>query len=541
MTTPAIKEWLGVGDEQDEKKLKRKTPKEESAEEVPIPEGSRNGTMFDYCVRLARLGLKEEEVAALAVTKAMECEEGSHEYTDEEIMWSANSALSYAQGGLTGDRFVSALYIDEICSDSKVITLHGEPYVYEGGVFKPWPVEEIKRRIWELSHRTASVAQINNTLELLGIETFVHPDEVNPPGWLNTRSGIINPESGELVPHSPDKLFTVQLLVVCEHPPKGENPRPPRCPLFSKYLEQALPDPLQRDLVWEIIGYCLTTDCRMEKAIILFGFGGNGKTVLLNVIRALLRGFVSELRLSELTHRFRSAMLTDKLVNISSENEAVELVDDALVKSLISGEPLTVEQKHKDPITIKPFAKLIIAGNHFPRSRDRSKGYFRRWLTLHFNQEIPEDKQDKQLSEKIVESELDEIFYGALIGLQRLRRNGRFTVPESSRALLEEYERTTNPVLTFIEQHIAIVPDGREYLQDIYNKYRSWCEGQGHRNPLNQPNFRKEIEQRTGKIVERLTGGKFGFKGLVLVEAQRIRDIQDGIKRSKKCASTETT
>jgi putative DNA primase/helicase len=219
-------------------------------------------------------------------------------------------------------------------------------------------------------------------------------------------------------------------------------------------------------------------------------------------------------------------------VNISAEGEAVDLIDDAVVKSIISGEPLAVEQKYKDPVIIKPFCKLIIATNHLPRSRDKSRGYFRRWLILHFDTEIPEDRQDKQLSQHIIDSELDEIFYGALLGLRRLRERDAFTVPESSKTLLNEYERTTNPAITFIEEHLAVVPEGNEYLQDIYGKYGNWCEKQGHKNRLNQPNLRKEIEKRTGKVPIRLTGGKVGFKGLVLTEAQRLREIAEGMKRS---------
>ena len=192
-----------------------------------------------------------------------------------------------------------------------------------------------------------------------------------------------------------------------------------------------------------------------------------------------------------------------------------------------------VEQKHRDPVVIRPFCKLIVATNHLPRSRDKSRGYFRRWFILDFSVEIPEEQQDKQLSKEIIESELSEIFYGALIGLRRVREQGCFTVPDSSKALLNEYERMTNPAITFIEEHLAIVPTGREYLQEIYYKYVSWCETQGHKNPLNQPNLRREIEKRTGKEVVRLTAGKRGFKGLVLTEAQRLREITEGMKRSE--------
>jgi putative DNA primase/helicase len=478
-------------------------------------------------------GLSDHEVEILTQYKNLEiCDQP---LTDDEMLEIMKYANRYeAEYGLSGKDFKPKLFTDAILKKWKIISLYGKHYRYEAGVYNSWDDIQIKKVVLDWSNGNASVSQMDNLVKRLAVETFVMPEEVNPIGLLNTMSGIINPESGEIFPHTPDDKFTIQLPLKCDTPPTGQNPRPPHCPLFNKFLEKVLPDPVQREAAWQILGYCLTTDCRHEKGFILYGGGSNGKTVFLNILRAMLGDLVSELRLSDLSHPFRPSMLLNKTVNISAEGEAVDLIDDAIVKSVISGEPLAVEQKHRDPVVIRPFCKLIIATNHLPRSRDKSKGYFRRWFILDFNTEIPENEQDKQLSQKIIESELGEIFYGALVGLRKLREKGGFTVPESSKALLDEYEKMTNPAILFIEEHLAVVPDGNEYLQDIYYKYLAWCEKQGHKNSLNQPNLRREIEKRTGKELARLTGGKTGFKGIVLTEAQRLREIAEGMKRSAR-------
>ena len=497
-----------------------------------IGERGRRDNLFRYaCSKVAQGLSDQDELYILVASRNLDVCDTPLE--TDEILEIVDYAAKYdAQYGLSGREFKPKLFTEAILREWRIINLYGRHYRYDGGVYTPWDDMQIKRVVLDWSNGNASVAQMDNLVKRLAIETFVGPEGVSPVGWLNTLSGVINPETGEIVPHTPDSKFTIQLPLRCDNPPTRDNSRPPDCPLFSRFLEDVLPDAAQRDAAWEILGYCLTTDCRLEKAIILYGGGSNGKTVFLNVLRAMLQGLVSELRLSDLSHTFRPAMLLNKTVNISAEGEAVDLIDDAVVKSVISGEPLAVEQKHRDPVVIRPFCKLIIATNHLPRSRDKSRGYFRRWLILDFGVEIPENQQDKQLSTKIIESELDEVFYGALIGLRRLRTRGCFTVPESSKSILNEYEKMTNPAITFIEEHLAIVPTGRECLQDIYYKYVSWCEKQGHKNQLNQPNLRREIEKRTGKELVRLTAGKRGFKGLVLTEAQRLREIMEGMKRS---------
>ena len=101
-------------------------------------------------------------------------------------------------------------------------------------------------------------------------------------------------------------------------------------------------------------------------------------------------------------------------MNITAEGESTEYVDDVAIKSLISGEDMTVERKYCDPVSIKPYAKLIVAAIP-PRTKDKSYGDFRRWIPISFGVEIPLRNETKRLAKKIVSEELDEIFCGALL------------------------------------------------------------------------------------------------------------------------------
>jgi P4 family phage/plasmid primase-like protien len=483
-----------------------------------ITEGDRNEHLFKYACQKVAQGLSEIEVSACVTYENItRCEPQTD---DDEVAEIVESAMKYdKEHSLSGKDFDPKVYVAQILMTWNVINLYGAHYRYAKGVYESWSALDIEKTILEWSKGTATVSQMENLVKRLEIETHLEPESVNPQGLLCLRNGILDAETGQIKDHSPHIPFTIQLPVTCLDPPIPQNPREPNCPSFKKFLSEVLPDTGQQDALWEIFGYCLSTDCRYEKGFIFFGDGSNGKTVVLDIMRAMLKGYVSGLRLSDLGHTYRPSMLVDKLVNISAEGEAVELVDDSIVKSVISGEPMPVERKYKDPVYVKPFAKLVIATNHLPRTRDKSFGYFRRWLILHFNQEIAQDRQDKQLAKKIIATELDEIFYGALLGLQRLRTTDGFTVSESSRMTLREYEDQVNPVITFIEENLTDGPsEDKEYLQSIYSQYTHWCKRQGH-NPLSQPNLRKEIEKRKGLKAERLTNGRMGFKGLCLAEA----------------------
>jgi len=506
-----IKDWLDIDDEpQPEAKKPSIHPSER------LTEGERNDNLFRYACQKVAQGLAEEEVDLLAICRNEDyCDPPLN---DSELSTIVKSALTYTKDhSLSGEKFDPAIYIAHILMTERVINLYGDFYRYENGVYGLWKPVQIKKILWDWSNKTASVSQLKNTVELLEIETHTDPEEVNRPGLLNLKNGVIDPASMTLLPHSPKRKFTIQLLVVYDPDRKTKKPRFRR---FQQYLDRVLPEREQQFLLWEILGYCLTTDCRYEKAVLLLGSGHNGKTVLLDIIRALLKGYVSELKLADLSHPYRPSLLENKLVNITAEGESLELVDDVMIKSLISGEDMTVERKFKDPQTIKPYVKLVVAANSLPRTRDKSFGYFRRWIPVHFGVKITEEEKDPTLSEKIIVEELDEIFYGALLGLQRLRKNGRFTTPTSSQVILQDYERLTNPLISYVDEIIELDAEQSSPLSRLYSGYRDWCRINGHRNPMNKQSFRQELEREFGRRewkceYKKLTSGYYGFSGVL--------------------------
>ncbi len=146
---------------------------------------------------------------------------------------------------------------------------------------------------------------------------------MNPRGVLNLKNGLLNLESGTLDPHTPEVLTTVQTETAFD--PAAE------CPLWLQTIEEILPDPESRHLLAQIAGYCLTPDNSHQKAFILYGEGSNGKSVITDVLEALIgRENFAALHLSDLKERFRLTELQNKLVNFISEVESKGLVDDAL-------------------------------------------------------------------------------------------------------------------------------------------------------------------------------------------------------------------
>ena len=150
---------------------------------------------------------------------------------------------------------------------------------------------------------------------------------------------------------------------------------------------------------------------------------------------------------------------------------------------------------------VVPTAKLVIAANSRPTFVDRSEGLWRRLVPVPFNVTIPEDKQDKRLTEKLA-AELPGIFNWALKGLKRLNEQGRFTESTLVKAATEEYKLECNPVRLFLaEVGLQADPAEEKFVEvhNLYGGYAQWSKENGFQ-PLNASNFGKELRKSFPKV-----------------------------------------
>jgi len=105
----------------------------------------------------------------------------------------------------------------------------------------------------------------------------------------------------------------------------------------------------------------------------LVGPGANGKSVLLNLLVEFLgRENVSAVSPAQLDNKFQRAHLLGKLANIVTELPQGATLPDEAMKSITSGEAMTVEFKYKAAFEFRPYSTIVIATNHLPHTRDFS-------------------------------------------------------------------------------------------------------------------------------------------------------------------------
>jgi putative DNA primase/helicase len=296
---------------------------------------------------------------------------------------------------------------------------------------------------------------------------------------INLKNGTfhITPQDQLLKDFDKDDFLTYQLPFAFDE--EAEAPQ------FTKYLNRVIPDVSQQQILAEFIGHVFvrTSSLKLEKALILFGGGANGKSVFFEIINALLGSEnITSYGLQSLTNEngYYRAMIGNKLLNYTSEIS--NNINSSVFKQLVSGEPIECRLPHGVPFIIKDYAKLMFNANELPKDVENTEAFFRRFLLLDFNVTIPEHERDPELAKRIISHELPGIFNWVLDGLNRLLHNKRFTHSAAADNLVRTFRQDSDTLHLFMEDYGYVSDNFEEIpLKVLYNEYKSFCLDSGYK------------------------------------------------------------
>jgi putative DNA primase/helicase len=299
---------------------------------------------------------------------------------------------------------------------------------------------------------------------------------------------------GKLYPH--DKKDNLHYVLPFDYLPEAT------CPIFIDYLEYCLPDEEKRKVIQEFLGYVFTPNevCNLEKCLLLYGEGSNGKSVLYRVINELLgKENISSYSIPQLTDKqkgeYYTVNLQNKLLNYCSDTKGA-FDDTGVFKQLVSGEKVTGRHPAGRPIEFVNNAKFIFNVNVLPTTPENVYGFFRRFEIIDFSVTVEEGKKDRQLPSKIIDNELSGVFNWILEGLDRLLQNKKLTDCKANAETLERFKIKSNNVLEFLLDEgfeVCTNVEQGEVFNDLYQNYVNWInENGGH--ALKKSNFKDRID-----------------------------------------------
>ncbi len=318
--------------------------------------------------------------------------------------------------------------------------------------------------------------------------------KINPPG-LNLKNGILRPRyfgnnevEFKLFPHTPDEYYTFQAAFKCR-PEIGSS-------VADKILNDMLdPKPLQA-LLGIIastfdLGKVRIVQARGVRALILDGQGSNGKDLLrvwcgqLFGKQALSSIPLQTLKRADSERVFQLAPLAGSKINWASENQKVAIDACQMIKQIITGETITIEKKHQDPVDIEPKIVLLFNTNDKPVFKNQMEAIRRRFAIIPFpyvfkdDPKLPHEKKaDPRLKEDldfINEAILPFFLNRLLIEFKNVLKDGiDYSFQDE---IMEENREDHSHLYRFINEINLVECPPAEGLSAnaIHKEYLAWC------------------------------------------------------------------
>ena len=382
---------------------------------------------------------------------------------------------------------------------SEIVFWQGSPHGYNDGVYKEESEVSIKADInlaikkeFDIlaMQKTPNVTTslVNNVYAAASAITFDRAD--NAPHWRTPREQLASEfllfRNGLL--HVPSYLAKIPGYF-CDPTPEYfalaklpydflENaPEPQR---FIEYCNYQWTDASNHLLLDEMLGDILLADPRKRVFYGLFGKPQSGKSALTETIENMVgEQNRCAVDLQHFASTFGLEGVVGKKLILVSEAGLDARYSSAIVEKIkrITGNDLiNISRKHKTALSLRMDAKIVVVSNNFLRLIDDSGALFDRLTPLQFTKAIPVDKQDQAFPLKLRE-ELPGIVLRALKGWARLNETGRFTLPESSKQVLNELRETGSPALTFIGEKCLLEKDSFTPTDMLFNAWESFCIG----------------------------------------------------------------
>ena len=303
-----------------------------------------------------------------------------------------------------------------------------------------------------------------------------------------------------------------------------------KAPLFREYLEHTFRDDILQELAMQEIFGALICGLmsNLQKAVLLYGGGNNGKSVMLDLIDHVFppesKCVVAPEQMEKAKYR---AELAGKAINIVGELEKSVAIK-AKFKDVIGADtPITGRKLYCDPFYFTPSAGHIFASNDYPMTKDHSDGFYRRWATITFENTVPDGIRIPRLGAKIAEEEMAQILAWAVEGARRLvKQNFVLTETQQHIDFMHTWQHTGDSVFNFLSDDEVVIYQAGSCIKktDFFEVYCEWCKRANVR-AIGRTRF---FERACLKLTEtKIKGGARVYTDVAVIQAYPECDYRE--------------
>ena len=294
------------------------------------------------------------------------------------------------------------------------------------------------------------------------------------PWLLNVENGTIDLRTGRREKHDSRDLLTKIGPVRAD--------RQAKCPLFKKFLRRITDNNKQlQTFIQKCIGYTLTGDMSEQVFFFVYGASGNnGKSTFVNLIRKMLGDYgihtpTDTFLVKQYDNNIPAdlARLAGRRMVTAIEANANRQIDEAKIKGITGGEPITARFMRQNYFQFDPEFKLWLVANDRPRVRGTDDAFWRRVRLIPLSVAIPTDEVDPNLPMKL-QAEWSGILAWAVRGCLNWQKDG-LSQPDAIRAATEAWHSEMDHLKQFADELLIVSPGTKVAASTLFDLYTKWC------------------------------------------------------------------
>lgn len=374
-----------------------------------------------------------------------------------------------------------------------VFTHEQKVYIYDGmgGYYKYRSQYEVEQLIMDIYRErikeSGSGTLIEKVYKLLLKEPQIVRNEtpLSDPTKISFRNCTVDLQTQMMIVHSPANVVTHALT--CDL--ARSNRQSEECPVFDKFLHDVSGgDYLLERRLWEILGYCLTSDTNAKVFFLFQGVPNSGKSQFCNLLSDFFsEDKVSALNVHSLKEQFAMGNLDSVALCVSPDlpASALDPKSASCIKQLTGNDKISAAVKYKRNTQFRFEGKLILASNYPLLTVEPDDAFMQRAVVVPFLHAVPKEKQDRDLLDRL-KAEKPAIASKALDAYFQLRNNhykfsGDYVInsallyPDDLLGSPEITPLVYNYLLSYFEKDpeglVAIEPAYEVFSQEVSNQF----------------------------------------------------------------------
>lgn len=262
---------------------------------------------------------------------------------------------------------------------------------------------------------------------------------------------------------------------------------------YLEFMQKLYSDEERQKFEWAIGSIIAGDSVKIQKFFVFYGGPGTGKSTVLNLIQKICEGYWCNVDVKAMTTQSNQFALetlkSNPLVAIQHDGDLSKIDDNTRLNSIVSHEPIVMNEKFKAQYQMKPNCLLFIGTNTPVKITDGKSGLKRRLIDITPTGEKWDSSSYHRMNSKIMNFEVGAIAYHCLKVYESLGEN-----------YYKNYEPVemmykTDLFFNFVEENYELFKsqDGTT-LKQAHSLYKEYADANEFTYKMSKPEVREKLK-----------------------------------------------